>query len=933
MPGFIRDKADEATWERAKDAAAAAARKGGIRNPWGLANHIYQKMKGLKEEQSVTPDETKGLINNLLEDECWKDIKHYVFNHPVYSQLSEEDRYYAVEEAFKSYLEKNNDLTPEKLFEFVNQYMHGGSISGSMAGGGVGGWRDEKPNGPIVYGMPDNEMKPMGGQNGDPAIVVIPEPKSNYKPWETELDADGDVVSDIERNKVMAQDKENSASWDGPLGEIARYLEDEGVNLEDLDDMTQEEIEDLLIRIIKKDGANSQDAEVKQAVANLKETKWKIQEAFVWELEEDRVGGKIRKAREILANKHQVKKATERDEHRRYTLDKTSVQRLMTKYGYVFSWEKSEWVKKVKKVKKKTADDSSAPVVSEPEKQNSEVSAEETPEDAVQKPDVQPKAPESQEDDEEQEVDENPLHDSSIRSQMKVLQARFILGIAHDDKVATSFVKNEEDKMVAEIPDDQVLAKFELLGYIWNPDTLIWNGPNVALPDAVFAKGEGQKSIFARSFLAAIERYSSIKVNEQGTASVDAETVIQQMQSEGFVFNTETNTWTWVEPKEDEEIEKIEESLKHEATPGLVPEDEVEEEENEELNEQDDEQEEIQLGYDPKEAKEYQARFLLRAMQLFAFKAYAASNQGSPDLEKKWANISDAKNPVAFASQNKAGNPRMDYGTVIRELKKRGFKIVRKGGELWVDNGGTFPKQLDRLGENEKTVQARAILAVVTKDPSYIRFDDSAAKKGKTFEPAFPVDEVESEIQSQGVNFVWDSQYGWIESDKKDPEKKKLSDDQRIYERKRAQFMQQYGEANWDHMSREQKNMFKEYSAYELMLKEFGMKPKDFPSNDSGARASLLNKFAQTHKFTVDPKNRSAKGWLRREHPVMRSLDKVGLKAAVGSVARRVGQAAKGLTKAGGMMATFLKLLDAETGRIGGGGVGSIKTNKPKPTE
>jgi hypothetical protein len=904
MPGFIKTSADERMWDTAKDRARAAATKGGVYNVWGLANSIFHKMKSgeMVNEESITPEleNGTGLINNILEEDCWKDIKHYVFNHPVYSELSEEELYEKVESCYESYLKQNKDLSTGVIYEFVNQYMNGGSgmsTGGYLSSGGVlGGWRDERPIGPVVYGMPGNTMNtPYDPNKPEPAVVEIPDKKSNYQPWAFELDNDGDVKNDIERNKTMADDEKKSQVWEQTADEIGSHLENSGVDLDSLEDMTQEEIEDTLIKVVKSEAAKSNNSAAKAAVSKLSENILKIQEAFAWEaMSEDRVDGKTRRAREILAKKHQIKKALERDVSKRFVMDKKTIEKTMFKYGYMF--DKNGWAKKPPK-----ADKTLAPVASAGAKPdvdaNKQINVVAPNQPNVK--DVQPDAPVQQQpnaaiddvdNEDSEDEDPNPLHDAALRNEMKALEARFILGLGHGDKDAADFVKNEEtDEEVPKIPDEDILKKFELLGYRWNPDKLLWAGENMSLPQQLFAKNETLKTVFARAYLAARGKLNSIKMNASGEPSVSIDSIVEEIMDDGFTFNADTNSWAW--------SEKLQESIQPEA-PGFLP---AEEEDADIIDEAQKKQDPQKLGYDPIEISHLQARFLLRAEYLNQFATWLKKKNHAPlAIEAAWAKVQDPQNnPVNF-NKNNLNGPSMSDPHVIKDLENLGYKDDSSDGlPIWTKNGN-IPNY---IGESKESIMARAIISAQKNKSDFIGFDDADAKTGK-IGPSFSSKRILNAIQS--LNFSWDDENGWVKAG--NAPASNLSKDQLAYKQRAKKVINQYIIADWKHMTSAEKDAYEEYSAYPELLRYFGIDEKDWPAGNSqeevGKRKSALKKFKKV--FKLENNDKGEKIWIRRKKPVEGELNTSKFKSAVGSVARKLGTLGKFAGLAGGGLISAL---------------------------
>lgn len=925
MPSFIKSRSDKKKWEKAKDRAREAAMKGGIYNVWGLTNHIYQSMyESITEDTTFDPtqvESTKGIINNIFEDECWNDIERYVVNHPVYSQLSEEEMWDTVEGSYTSYIKEHKDLSTGKIYEFVNSYAN--SIGGMNGLNVMGGGRDEAPIGPIVYGMPGNAMQPLGAADRkDPAIVVIPDKQSNYKPWETEIDAAGNALSDLERNKVISHDrlttpvqvtpaKTEANDVDVNLQDLAYKLEDAGVDLESLEDMTEEEIEDLLLKVVKKDSKRTQNKETQDSISDLKEFKDKIFEAFTWELEEDRINGKTRKAREVLAKKHQMKVVLKRT-NRQYLVPKNEIESLMKKYSYAYDEQSGTWGKatpKIKTNKPSSASNSGGnsnkeniPTVKNnfnsiknkifPSVTNG--SEKETSEPNKAKTDTDPI------DSEEDTLDKNPLSNPEIRKRMKNYQSRFILAIGHDDRNSLIFVKTETEEGVTYVPqikDDEILSKITLLGYTWNSDKLLWMSENVTLPNSIFAKNENQKTIFARAYLASIGKINSIELNDSGMPSKTTEDVVEQIQNKNFVYDTENNKWNWVD-------ETINESLSYE-TPSTNEEESGEPDESleEDANNED---EEIQRGYKEYAVLILQGRFILRAHNILSYAKFMKKTNNKKQIDDFWDKVQN-NDPTKF--KRNLINPTIPDSQIIKTMEKIGYS---QKDDMPVWDGKRF-SELSNSGETSESILARAIITLENNNAEYIQFEDSVGKKG-TLDTKFSSKNVTVIVTSKDHNYYWDKEYGWIKNNKKDMSQRNLSTDQKIYKRNAEKFLNRFQNTDWDYMSYKDRDLYKEYSAYPLAVKYLGIEEYEWPSDSEHKRNDLIRKFSQMYKFNVDTKDRTVKSWVKRGKPVMRSLDKKGFKAAVGKVARTVKGLGKKMFGLGSLGVMLAKFADTATG-------------------
>ncbi len=877
MPAFVKTAKDEEIWSKAKEIASQKFGDAKTDSFYAYANTVFHRMKGLDESSEVP----KPFINSIEEEDRYKKIKNFVFDHPVYAELKEDEKYDMVENVHTAY---SLQESPGELLEFVSSFMPSGGIGstggsyGGIPGGfnGLGGYRDEKPKGPYVYGIKNNDgMEPLSIDR-DPAIVVVPPKKSNYRPWETEMDPNGNTKTDVERAQhINAEDEE----WNGPLGDVLTKLEDMGIDIETLGHMTQEEIEDLLLKAVKKDTSLTQTQQAQQSVGQTKNIKEKIMEAFSFGefMEKLDREGRIQKGREFLASKLQKKDATEKENNsRRYKYDQYDIERMLSQAGYSYNYERKEWMKKEPR---QVAQQPEAPVVAvEPSERPEAVPSEYTGPQMVTAPVAAPVV--------SKPVDvpvvpkkENPdlMKDPNIRHMMKILQARFILAMAHNNKESSEYVEDEKTKEKKPvIKDEDIVNKIELLKYTWNPDKLIWLDSNMSLPHIIFNNNESQKTLIGRAFLAALGNLNKIHINSSGKASSNVDTIISDMKSQNYNWNEEIRRWKYEEP------EDAKTKLNEAAVNGP------------------------QIPYNVEESVEMCGRYLLRASQIKNLRG-ASLPADVARLQKEL----DDFDPTNI--------PSMAWHLVEQKLGQDGFILTGNEFKKWTDsNTKHFPDCVESMGDDEPSFLGRGALGAKNEAKAAVYIMIQIIGKGSKNvkgAPAKRPEWIKQELTRQKMQFNEDIG-GWVSEDaskdKTDSEINAPYKHASGLTKEKQKFIDQFRNANWDYMSWADRDKYKEYTGETLAAKELGIQPENWPQgNDpmsSFKRSRYMRKFSQNYKFSVDPKS-GEKTWVRRNNPVMRSLDKTGLKAAMGSIGRKLASTAKAATWAGGGLASILSKL------------------------
>lgn len=833
-------------------------------------------------------------------------IKSYLYNHPIYKDLPREE----LEEAVNNIYEKHKDDDLEQLNEFVDMYMlpvggwgnnrgnsvaygqgyaggSGGSVpqfgmSGintrghSNALGGIGG------QGVRVYGYnspngvtPGQGVAPIGNDAGkdDPAVVIVPPKKSNYEPWKIETTPEGYRINDIERG-IKSNDREEI--WNSPLGDVVRALEDYGYDANTVLDMTQEEIEDLIVNILKKE---NKEKELTETFKRIKSNKINdiIKESFTLdELEEERKKrkSKTQDARHILAHKHQQKKAEEKKHNSRsYVLDQFDIEKLMSKFNYVYDDNLEKWVQKKKQDKQELDTDNNKKSEGDPyikrtgeDPYKKQVSPEE--EEYPSKKQVSPEEEEEDPSKKQYNKDETKIENND--DHVKLYQARFILAVVYD---LIDYVKY--NKNIPLIPNDEVVSQMTKRGFYWNEDNNFWYTEDLTIPNELFNIGENKKSIIARSYAAHLFDKNAINIdNESKQPILDKENVISKLENKNYVWSESLDKW--------QHIEKLEESytLLCEAL---------------KLSKQ--------IGFDPIEAEEMSARYLLRSIQLEELKTlYDQYGENSPKVNDKIEELKDY-DPTLFKTYPNTSNPIMDYDEIENRLSQRKYDLKKIDNiSYWSDNNGVPSILKNMLNETLETYTGRGILASnITKNGAkYIKIKGDISNPDENYKPILNRRLILDSMKSNG--FAWSKNKGWIEKPE-DFEREDIESGQMDYFDREEELIDQYKDSDWDVLSWRQKKEYKEKLADQNARKILGIRQKNWPTGNDilsqRQRQAYRNKVGIHYKF--DPKTKT---FVKREHPIPMSGDWVDMKSSLGSISRTLGNSA---LLGGGLLGAALK--------------------------
>lgn len=829
-------------------------------------------------------------IDHISENETWQEIQHFVYNHPVYGDLPKEE----LDETIAAIYEKHKDDDLEILDEFVDMFMYsggglgpnssglayghgggGGSIYG-YGGTGANALGGKSRQGTRVFGYdningitPGNGVAPIGGKNGDPAVVVIDEPESNYEPWKTDLTNTGERVQDIKRSKKK---QEFNELWNGPLGELVRSLENYGIDFSELSQMTQEEIQDLIIRTLKKEQQQESLNEENKLIKNTKNIKELVVEMFSFDeetiLSEKKRQSRIQDARDILSRKHSQKKALEKKSTGRgYILDQYGIEKLMKKYGYIYDFESKRWVKKREidskehenlDINKKSSDVEeigNKPKKSEDDEElrNTTLSSDESM-DAV-------KNDEDESSPSDEQHSNNPIREPEVKNKTKEYQARFILAIAHGMTNAVDFIVDEESKKeVPTISKDIIFNEMENRQYDWNDEKMIWLNPSVSLPDIIFDKGETKMSVIARSILSGFGDHSFIKIDTVDKLPIKTtEEAESKLMEKGYTWNYDLGMWDYIGIKLNEAVNKNGNTR-------------------------------VKYGFDPVDVMNMTGRYALKAEQIKRI-------SNGEEIESE-----DRNDPTAFSSYPNITRPLMTDKNVNNRLKEYGYTLIKDGKiRYWTDTKGNAPTAVREIGNDDlQSYTGRAIMSTINKSNGarFISFDGDTTStideiSIDQFEPSIEKQEVEDRLENEG--FAWNRKRGWFKKDSigfDTEDDEELDPDQMEIFSNEETAIKKYQNADWDLMDSESKEEYKTAQGNKAARQILGIKKSDWPvGNDpisERRRQNYRNKMGIHYKF--DP---SSKQYVKREKPIAMSGDWVDVKTAVGGAIRLLGNAFK----------------------------------------
>lgn len=930
MPGFIRNANDERRWELAKDLGRKRAEErltdkslAPISNIWAYINWLYQNV--IKENETITElDENideinsfQGMVLSETDNELYDVLKNYSkFKH---KSLKEDELYNKIEEYYTNYKQVNgNNIQRQKILEFVNTY---GSRVTSFGTSGpynvMGGFRDEAPKGPYVFGVKDTDKVGAVGQTQigprDKNIIVPVDDttKSDYQP-PTDLDNQGNSTADQQNinNKQKLQ-----SELDGTFGDILEYIIDNtGMSLDDIQDLDEDDLENLIKKLVKRSETNV------------------LSESLITEVDKK---SPIQLARNILTLKHQQRKATQKD-GRRYVLNQNAIISLMGKYGYKFNKKYNKWVKKrsltydarrilfdkyqekdaftknkegeylltqddVRKMmhshnyfynlekkqweqrfeveKDEDSDKKETKSVTTPTppqntsntnksiKQSKPV-LNQNSDEVYQSKKKDDKPKEKEKDDDKEDIVINPLNTSEVKDKMKLLQARFILGIIEKNKSITEFEKVEENGVKTYVPsisDEQVLSMAAEHYFEWNPEILLWidKGTPGFIDEQLRPIGESSKTVIARSYLASLDKFKNIKLNDEFKPVVPNDELDDEMEKEDFYFDEAINKWKYVgeSTKDDELDESLKEPIHHEI---VDPESFSTVIMNEAID--------YKKNYNMVDVSDAQAKLLYRALQL----NYIASINDQAEKQEKYNKVQTGgeKDPTS-------NNSKLTQKFIDDSLEKLKYSFNNdKNKPMWVYNN-KIPSVLTNLGIDEKSYIARGILG--SKDNKFIQFDSSDINK---VDLAISNNKVSSYISHDNV---WSDDYGWVKSTDKEIKSKD--------ELQHGAFLDSVKDVVYDDMSKADQDKLKSIKSFKIANYLFNNK---YGTNKEWKDLSISEKAKATKQLKLNYTfDKNKKEWVKNKKTVSSKLLKTfgnvlgGLKNIGIGVAKGLGKFAK----------------------------------------
>lgn len=813
-------------------------------------------------------------------DILYEKIRNYLTKHPIYNPLSEQE----LDEAALNIFKKHSNDDESLLNEYADMYMmstagmgssnYGFGSTGGDRFGGVG-------QGVRVYGYdngngatPGNGYAAIGNgsPNGDPEVVTVPEKLSTYEPWKTEIDQTGDTTS---KTTFKTDGKESFEDmWNGPVGDILRGLEMYGYDIDDIIKMDQEDLEDTLLKFIKREHKESLN-ENHSMVNKLSE---KLIETFLWEddelLEYKKGRSKIQDARHILATKHQQKKALSKNESgRKYIIDRYTIEKLMHDYGYYYDGDVHKWLKKSKKVKTKKPD-APAPTNNEPkaDPQDSSSGEGDAGGDAEEDSNTKDNSSAPVDASSPKDINLNPLSNQEIVNKLKLMQARLLLAIAHDLKDSVVFVKPEPTKevqdppMVPTVGDDKITAEMENRDYAWDEDKKVWLNVILTLPDQLFEMGETKKSLIGRSYLSAISdnnikfiQFKPESPNELLFTPVDVDAA---METNSFKWDGDTDAWTFIPPETKQLNEAIDSTEK-------------------------------EYGYAPVKVEELTGRMVLRAEQLKRLKDMFDRGDPQTSIDAYKDSIKDGNDPVNFGPTYNIEKPLMKANKVDADLKKLGYNHFNLGRVTYWSNKHDVPDVIKNMGESLDTYLARATLAAKTKSGKYAAYAWDMNAKGDNYEFIENSNRVEKLLDDKG--YSWSKTKGWIPNEGlktsgHDDTYHDAPEAQRVEDEQERDFISSHYDSDWDLMTSKDKKEFKKAKANEMSRRLFGIKSKAWLEMDETQKRKSRNKMQLYYKFDNDQKT-----FVKRDKPVpMSAINYIGVKSSLGYLGRILGTTLKG---------------------------------------
>jgi hypothetical protein len=954
MPCHIKNKKMEDIWNTTKSSMS-----GDFSDEKSLYEAIQKKFRDsvrIMTEDNGNPVQSVG-FKSLDEEEIYNTIRHVIDESKcLKTELSEDDRYSIYDSLFGNYnkhIGKNdfgsiveylqNTLIPNAkmtkddgsdLVYTLDENFYGGDYItfGGMGGYGFGGVGGFSGGGALdANGFGGGRRRPgfgghrQGGQmtkratfnpNGidpdsdgtEPIKVSVSPSKSNYRPWEVELTPDGQRVNDIKRGAVKnAVDEMDS----GIFRYILNAIEDRGVDLEELAQKTPEEIEDTLVRVIKQVAKEQEEETLNESLKKSSTLKEKIDTIFAFDMlseEERKKSTKVRDAREILADKHNFKKANLRDAEHKFVMDYRDIEKKMKDYGYDYDDNEKSWIRKSLDKKEATPSDIPAPKTID--------SPDHKPLDPIEH--TKPKNGKSVLFDKVKnilaklEVDTDISDDAPNDEIKKVLlattdifkenQGRFVLFLlTNNDKVNK---KDQDGNDV--ISRKMVFFNLKQLGQVWNDTAGVWiSSSDNKVGDKIKASGESVKSLNARMLLDILDDDDAFAL-DNNTPKISADEAIKRVEESGYLWFPEMYSWEHVKSDGDEVI-------------------------NESLDVLEEQRKKSPYAVEPRLQKKLQAMFLYRAIQIDALKSAK-----TPEEKKQIEEIIKTKNPTILKdSENAYGidivtvydllegetkpvvktPEKLDKKDIMKEEEQKdptpqtpdapsetpsddtldiqgdedvgeedsieiqadkdsvdGISLSEDGNIIpdakykwnkkllmWTE-GNNIPKVLKDLGETQETLTARPVLfseSMGRKQNDGIKFIQFGPKNT----PIYPAKHVLNEMK-ESDKYKWHPNFAWISKDYEDSDSDELNDEEMKAYLRDQRILKKYNNGDAfspEFMTREQKDvllnavMAREIINAGIPLKEWYNIPEDPTEQKRAAlnRKDIINRFKRKNSIQI----------------------------------------------------------------------------------
>lgn len=872
-----------------------------INNVFAYANWLYHNV--LRENGSAILEEQEidGIIKDDSQQKIFEWLQNKVFNDKRTETLDESKKWELVESLYNEFVAKTPNMPMDKLEEFVDtQYSTSPAGNNVAALYGFGGYRDEPPKGPIVFGskqMGLDALSSPGIASKDPAVVVIPDKISQYDPNSQTLDSLGNVVDNVKQAEIKAETETTSEPEEDNTGDIFSTLQNLGYTSDQLQSMDDEELHNVVKKALKNLNKQKEQTTLQETVKRNRTVRQKLMEAFesdsdkenIYEnesldesisatakarqilankfkitkaikkdgekyiLSQDEVSKLLRNqgytwnskykkwlrkgsptfwGRKLLKNKFQDKDAEQKDENGKYILNQEDISKKLTSLGYTWDIHKKMWIKTVDDGDNKTKPSQTVvkptqePLKTEPINNNPEEINK--PEEITNNIDKNIDNDDGEDENIDKEEELSPLQNPDIIAKMKYMQARFILGVGHNNSDATEFDKNDKNVWIPHIKNEDVYEKIIQHGYEWDETKKLWLDRNLHMPNSLFAVEENKKSVLARSILAALGKVVNIKVKSSGTPSTDPEKLDTKMDIEGFIWNPELQNWKYLGDNDEPDV--LNESVIKEAAPQALKQETLSQ---------------PKKKFSTVDVSEWEARMLMRSLQYAWFKK--ASKTDPIKAKHTW------DTQLADGMDDDPYNGKMDINVIENWLNNSAnyeFNDDEKE-PMWVDssNPNNVPGVLSIVGINSKEEYiARAILA--SKKPEYAKIRAASPDHP---EMTIPSRKIEARMKEQG--YQWHDDWGWVQNDSGDiPNKLELD---------KQKWLKEKEHVPWNNLNPKEQNQYKEFLGYRIASRIVNKSPKDWDKLNPNEKKKALNELEKHYEF-----DKNKKQWVQREKPV-----------------------------------------------------------------